>query len=218
MQLNELDEFCEFLKPETRLDVKSLAIHHILSLTGDKQGCKLIIDHIQIVNLLLQIAFNPKEQKSVVKDALLTFINLASDDLLGLMLLKKHPDIVDRLFEYIFDENSKFSDPVCALLANISRSKDNSQIIYQKMLETEKYSIAKLVQLFCIEDDKRLNKLDHLASLICNLTQVDAVRRHILEENSLLFKKLLPYTTYERSITRRGGILGMIKNCCFYFG
>jgi hypothetical protein len=218
MQSNELDEFCEFLKPETRLDVKSLAIHHILSLTGDKHGCRLIIDHLQIVDLLLQIAFSQKEQKSIVKDILLTFINLAGDDLLSLMLLKKHPNLSHRLLEYIFDENSKFTDPVCALLANISRGKENSQIIYQAMLDNEQYSIAKLVQLFCIEDDKRSNKLDHLASLICNLTQIDAVRTNILKENPLLFKKLLPYTTYERSITRRGGILGMIKNCCFYFG
>ena len=40
------------------------------------------------------------------------------------------------------------------------------------------------------------------------------IRDKILTTDLILLR-LLPYTTYTKSIIRRGGIIGAIKNCCF---
>lgn len=33
-----------------------------------------------------------------------------------------------------------------------------------------------------------------------------------------VIQRLLPYTQYEQSTTRRGGVVGTLRNCCFDYG
>jgi hypothetical protein len=226
--METLNELVQFLQPSTRLDVKSLALHTVLSMTGNFESRLLLLSHQKLITYLIELAFSEAEQKSVNKDAFFTFINLSADELDSKVLIDKHPDLVKRLVDYVLNEKSKFADTACAILSNLSRGKRNSEIIFNKYFLEEKHeqnnndsvknyvNFEKLLKVFCTENFNKSNKLDYLAPFICNLSQIEAVRNTILSDK-LIIQRLLPYTTYERSTLRRGGIIGTIKNCCFNY-
>jgi hypothetical protein len=234
--MESFDELVDFLKVSTRLDIKSLALHHMLSMTGDLQSRNMIISHRNAVNFIIILAFKKDEQKSINKDAFFTLINLSADDLVSKQLLEKNPVLIRLLIDYIVDEQSPFADTACAVLSNLSRMKENCDLIYEQYFaqsklndsnnnEEEKQRIelkakenfSKLLTVFCTENYNKKNKLDYLAPFICNLTQVEAVRDLIVNDTST-FNRLLPFISYQRSIIRRGGIIGSIKNLFFSYG
>jgi hypothetical protein len=218
MGSSELDELCDFLTPETRLDIKSVALHHVLSLTGTAEGRQVLATCEKAINSLIKLAFSDKEQKSIIKDAFFSLINLTSNEVTSLQLLHKNKTLIAQLGEYVLNSESRFADIACGVLSNISRGKTPSELIYDTMESNANLSLDKFIQVFCLENfNNNNNNLDYLSPFICNLTQTERARKKILEE-TLLFKRLLPYTTYMRTAVRRGGIIGAIKNCCFDYG
>lgn len=223
--MESLNELIDFLEVGTRLDIKTLALHHVLSLTGSFESRKLLLSNPKCLKYLIQLAFGKDEQKSVNKDAFFSLINLSADEIDAGQMMHQNSDLVQMLIDYILDEKSPFSDTGCAILSNLSRGKKNSQIIFDKYFtdsnnnsnNSASVSLAKLLQVFCTEKFNEKNNLDYLAPFICNLTQLESVRNSILND-LLIIQRLLPYTTYTRSIIRRGGIIGAIKNCCFNYG
>jgi hypothetical protein len=226
--MNMLNELVQFLAPTTRIDVKSLALHTILSMTGNLESRMLLLTHQSALSKIIDLAFSETEQKSVNKDAFFTLINLSADELDSKVLLDKHSDLVARLLDYVLCDSSKFADTACAILSNLSRGKRNSETIFSKYFSSIEpnnndndknnrlVNFEKLLKVFCTENFNTTNHLDYLAPFICNLTQLEAVRNTILGDK-LILQRLLPYTTYTRSTLRRGGIVGTIKNCCFNY-
>lgn len=236
--MEALDELVGFLRPDTRIDVKSLALHHILSMTGTLDSKKLLINNGKVVSDLILLAFRKNEQKSINKDAIFSLINLCADENDALKIMEKNPILVPMLIDSILDEYCAYADALCAILSNLSRGKQNCEIIFEKYFLENKINktndtnnnnnkndenrasnekFEKLLKVFCTENFNKTNDLNYLAPFLCNLTQLESVRNLILEEVSLI-QRLLPYTTYKKSDIRRGGILGSIKNCCFNYG
>jgi hypothetical protein len=233
--MEALNELVDFLRPDTRLDVKTLALHHVLSMTGNFESRKLLIQHPRAVSHVIILAFKKDEQKSIIKDAFFTLINLSADEIDAGVLLQKNPVLARLVLDYILDENSKFADTACAILSNLSRGRRNSELIFNNYFEQSaandsnnntaqekapsksSINLEKLLQVFCTEKFNKTNNLDYLAPFICNLTQLESVRSTILND-SLLMMRLLPFTTYQRSVIRRGGIMGCIKNLSFNYG
>lgn len=224
--MESLNELIDFLNVSTRLDIKTLALHHVLSLTGNFESRKLLLSNKKCLISLIELAFRKEEQKSINKDAFFSLINLSADEIDAGQMMHQNSDLVQMLLDYILDENSPFSDTACAILSNLSRGKRNSQMIFDNYFVDSNnnnsktkatVSLAKLLQVFCTEKFNKTNNLDYLAPFICNLTQLESVQTSILND-LLIIQRLLPYTTYVRSIIRRGGIIGAIKNCCFNYG
>ncbi len=218
--MDALDELTGFIRADSRLDVKTLALHHVLSLTGHFESRSLMLSHPKLLTNVIVLAFKKDEQKSIMKDAFFTLINMSAEELNATRLMEKNPALVRLLIDYVLDENSKFSDTACAILSNLSRGKKNSETIYKYFdlnNNNAGLNLEKLLTIFCTENFNKTNRLDYLAPFICNLTQLEEVRNIILNENILLLR-LLPYTTYVKSTIRRGGIIGAIKNCCFNYG
>jgi len=131
-------------------------------------------------------------------------------------------NLLRHLLDYIVDEKSPFSDVACALLSNLSRGRRNSELVADEMLKDTRNDVdeesffERLLRVFCTEKFNQTNTLDYLAPFICNLTQLESVRQ-LISNSRLILLRLLPYTTYKRSIIRRGGIMGTIKNLCFNY-
>jgi hypothetical protein len=221
-----LNELVGFVESNDRLDVKSLALHHILSLTGNIESRHLLLTHPKLLDVLTQLAFDESQQKAISKDAFFSLINLAADELDAHKMLQAKKNLVSNLLNYILNAESKFSDTACAVLSNLSRGKTNSELIFNTYFASGRddddsavatTNLDKLLQVFCTENFNKTNRLDYLAPFICNLTQLEAAQERILND-SLILQRLLPYTTYKRSMIRRGGIVGAIKNCCFNYG
>jgi len=235
--MEALEELIGFLRPDTRIDVKSLALHHILSMTGTVDSKKLLIKNGKVISDLILLAFRKNEQKAINKDSIFSLINLCTDENDALKIMEKNPILVPMLIDSILDENCAYADALCAILSNLSRGKKNCEIIFEKYFLENKNStnndsnnnckndekrtsnekFEKLLKVFCTENFNKTNDLNYLAPFLCNLTQLESVRNLILGDVSLI-QRLLPYTTYKKSDIRRGGILGCIKNCCFNYG
>jgi hypothetical protein len=219
MNQAEVDELCGFLAPNTRIDVQSIALHHILSFTGTPEGRNMIVNSENLINSITKLAFSDNTQKQLNKDAFFTLINLSADEQVASKLLKADGNnnfLLNSLIDYVLNETSKFADVACAILSNLSRGKCHSQLIYDN---TNRDAFETLLKVFTIENfNKHGNNMDYLAPFICNLTQLDSFRKHLYSNEFVHLRRLLPYTTYMRSIIRRGGIIGCLKNCTFDFG
>lgn len=213
-----VDELVEFVRSHERLDVKSLALHHMLSMTGAFDSRRLLVEHAHALDVLAEMAFANEQQVALNKDAFFCLINLSADEIDAAKILGRGSGtrLVERLLAYVMDESSRFADTACAVLSNLSRGKANSERIFEAHFKSPE-SLERLLKVFCTEAYNKTNKLDYLAPFICNLTQLEAVRLLVLN-NTIILQRLLPYTTYQRSIIRRGGIIGAIKNCCFNYG
>jgi hypothetical protein len=121
MNSAEINELNQFLSPDTRLDVKSLALHYVLSLTGTIEGRELIISNDNVINSVVKLAFGEDEQKSIIKDSFFTLINLSSNENDSFQILNKTKILVNKLLDYILNCESKFADVACGVLSNLSR-------------------------------------------------------------------------------------------------
>jgi hypothetical protein len=81
-----LDELSEFLDPEGRLDLKSLALQTLLSLTGSQEGRHLILSltNSSLLSRTARLIFDDV-QESIRFDSLLFLINLTSDNELSIL-------------------------------------------------------------------------------------------------------------------------------------
>jgi len=81
-----LDELSEFLDPEGRLDLKSLALQTLLSLTGSQEGRHLILSltNSSLLSRIARLIFDDV-QESIRFDSLLFLINLTSDNELSIL-------------------------------------------------------------------------------------------------------------------------------------
>jgi hypothetical protein len=65
--MDSLNELSEFIRSDSRLDVKTLALHHVLSMTGDFESRNLMLSHPSLLISVIILAFKKDEQKWISK-------------------------------------------------------------------------------------------------------------------------------------------------------
>lgn len=91
-----LEELSEFLDPQGRLDLKSLALQTLLSVTGSQEGRHLLFSlsntdsNTSLLSRIARLIFEDV-QESIRFDSLLFFINLTSDSELSILNTKQLP-------------------------------------------------------------------------------------------------------------------------------
>jgi len=86
----ELEELSQFLDPQGRLDLKSLALQTLLSLTASKEGRHLLLSlpntdsNPSLLSRICRLVFEDV-QESIRFDSLLFLINLTSDNELSIL-------------------------------------------------------------------------------------------------------------------------------------
>ncbi|XP_005175970.1 protein HGH1 homolog [Musca domestica] len=215
--MESLAEFTEFLRPSQRLDLKSVALTHILGLTGSSEGKAAILSHDNIIVALFNLTTDVHHV--VAKDAVLCLINITAeeDGALKVYELAKNSDppfhIVCKAIEIITDENAELADAWTMVLSNISRVES---IAHDILNELNPKDILKMVKAFTkLDYNKKKNKLDYLGPIFCNLTQTGRGREIICLDKYNLIDKILPFASFQDSLIRRGGTIGILKNICF---
>jgi len=92
MSLNSVavDELSEFLDPQGRLDLKSLALQTLISLTGSQEGRHLLLSlpntdpNTSLLSRISRLIFEDV-QESIRFDSILFLINLTSDNELSIL-------------------------------------------------------------------------------------------------------------------------------------
>ena len=218
--MEALVEMLPFLAPSSRLDLKVVALHHALGLTGSKEGRTLMMgaaivkDGKTLEEILLSLTHDTNE--SVEKDAALALINLSGDEEVAVKM--RAPEIVSVIWKRIADPECRIADPLCMILSNLTINPSLCQMVYSR-LNDDGVSMDDVVSIFCREGyNKRGAALHYIGPVLSNLSQLPKVRGEILSRTGCVVERLLPFTEFKSSRVRRGGIIGTLRNCCFDFG
>lgn len=221
--MSELPELLSFLSLDARLDVKCTALEYVLGLTGSESGRKWIKSNKDVVGRLMDLLSDRDE--IISRDAHLALVNLSADQELADCLLSSIP----RLLHHVQDPQWTHADELCTVLSNLSRSEAGAQGLFKVLRATENgggengdakqavgTTLYHLVDIF--DRWKSFNKhanFHHMASIFLNLSQIQEARWLFLDQSKCILPKLLPYTHFNGSLIRRGGIAGLVKNLCF---
>lgn len=207
---SEAAELLSFLTPNTRPDVKGQATEYILGLSGNRDGCRFLRTKPDLLAALFALTSDPSI--AIVKDCYYIFVNLSADETLHQVLVAD-VKILPVFLKNLEDPEYPFSDQICTILSNLSRHNKTCKTVF-KVLQ-EGIGLAQLVEIFCTEDFNKKAKLHYLGPLLSNLTQLPEARNYIMDKDRCVIQRLLPFTQFQASVVRRGGVIGTLRNCCF---
>lgn len=207
----ETKDLLNFLKLDTRPDLKGQATEYILGLTGNKDSCRYLGSKPAFLKALLTLTRDPSV--AVVKDCYHTLINLSADTTAHEALIKE-ANALPPLLHNLLDPGYLFADQICTILTNLSRNKETCREVF-RAIQDEGVGLARIVEVFCTEGYNEKASLHYLGPLLSNLTQLPEARHFILDKDRCVLQRLLPFTQYESSAVKRGGVVGTLRNCCF---
>lgn len=211
-----LDELLDYLKPDTRIDLKDLSLDHILGLSGSEEGIKTLLKNERLIQRILELSDDPVED--IAKNALLILVNLTANTDGAKELLKYKPEhyknIVDMFIGYVLNASKKDADAACMVLCNLTRLEDELEVC----LDTFLPRLNDILNVFVLTDfNKKGSKLHYLAPMFSNLSRSNRICKWLVEENPYIpLIKLLPFCNYEPANIRRGGAIGTIRNISFF--
>jgi hypothetical protein len=137
-------------------------------------------------------------------------------------LLKSSPTSHDNsgllqiILANILNKDSQITDPLLSVFSNITRPELHVAQIMQIMLEIDENILDRLVAIFTkIDFNQHKQTLSYLAAVFSNLSQTTMFRNLLVNSQTQLLQRLLPFINHEGSLIRRGGIAGLLKNICF---
>lgn len=213
--MGELAELTQFLTKESRIDLKTVALQHVLGMTAKKEDRNTLSEVPSIFSNLLHLLDD--EQHGVAKDAALALVNISSDPSHAKSLLQSNQmtNLVRVLYDKIHNEDSKIADAATMILSNLTRDIVSCSAV-QEQLEEHSIHIERIVFIMCQEGyNKHGANLRYLAPVLSNLSQLPVVRRKILDKEQCIIQRLLPFTEYSTSQIKKGGVVGTLRNCCF---
>ncbi|KAH8334917.1 hypothetical protein KR074_005835 [Drosophila pseudoananassae] len=217
--MDTVKELVQFMQPNQRLDLKAVALTHVLGLTGSAEGKDAILSLDDMLLAIFGLTYD--DNHTVAKDAVLSLINLTAEEQGALEVFelakKVQPtfEIVTVAAKQICDEQSDLADPWSMVLSNLTRVESLVHEILA-ILEKSEQTLPRLAKAFAqLDYNKKKSKLHYLAPIFCNLTQVPRGRELCCQARYQLLEKLLPFASFEASVVRRGGTIGILKNVCF---
>ncbi|XP_068578405.1 protein HGH1 homolog [Cebidichthys violaceus] len=203
-------ELLSFLSPDTRPDVKGHTTEYILGLSGHRDGCHFLRSNPDLVVAVFALTSDPSI--AIVKDCYYTLINLSADATLHQVLVTD-VKVLPVLLKKLLDPEYLFSDQICTILSNLTRHTKTCKTAFKVFQEV--VGLAQLVDIFCTEDYNKKAKFHYLGPLLSNLTQLPEARNYLMDKDRCVIQRLLPFTQYQASVVRRGGVIGTLRNCCF---
>jgi hypothetical protein len=208
----ELEELCQFLTPSARLDLRSTALDYVLGLTGSKDGVKLLRNNARVLQQLLELAADTSHPL-LCRDAHLAVLNASADAALTESIITL--GAVPRMLQLAADPEWKEADKLCMTLSNITRTEAGSVAVLRALTEeTASVTLYQLVDIFGRIGYNKNANYDYLATVFSNISQLHTARLLFLDREKCIIPRLLPYTQSE-SLTRRGGVVGLLRNLCF---
>ncbi|KAL6112411.1 hgh1 [Pungitius sinensis] len=206
----EAAELLSFLSPETRPDVKGQTTEYILGMSGNRDGCRFLRSKADLLRAVFALTSDPSI--AIVKDCYHILINLSADETLHQVLVAD-VKVLPVLLKKLLDPEYVFSDQICTILSNLTRHTKTCKTVF-KVLQ-EEAGLSQLVDIFCTEGYNKKANFHYLSPLLSNLTQLPEARDYIMDKDRCVIQRLLPFTQYQASVVRRGGVVGTLRNCCF---
>ncbi|XP_078582813.1 protein HGH1 homolog [Branchiostoma floridae x Branchiostoma japonicum] len=208
----QLEELLPFLSPTSRPDVRATALQYLLGVTASKNSDEFFLKNKVFIEKILSLTED--SQASIAEDAYLCLINLTADGKFCKALLEDY-DPVPKFVHTVTDSESEYADSSCMILSNLTREESGAKKVLDSLVKGN-VGLAKVVEVFCQEGyNKKGKQLHYIGPMLSNLTQLCEARQFVLDRDHCVVQRLLPFTQYQSSVIRRGGIVGALKNCCF---
>ncbi|RXM27384.1 Protein HGH1-like [Acipenser ruthenus] len=178
----ETKDLLNFLKLDTRPDLKGQATEYILGLTGNKDSCRYLGSKPAFLKALLTLTRDPSV--AIVKDCYHTLINLSADTTAHEALIKE-ANALPPLLHNLLDPGYLFADQICTILTNLSRNKETCREVF-RAIQDEGVGLARIVEVFCTEGYNEKASLHYLGPLLSNLTQLPEARHFILDKDRIV--------------------------------
>ncbi|KAF0926047.1 hypothetical protein E2562_020728 [Oryza meyeriana var. granulata] len=214
---DELDELLGFLS-SPQPNVRGAAVDIVRGLTGDADGLRALTaraDRALPALLRLLASAGGGGAAEAAADSL---VNLSQDDALSARLVSL--DAVVAAMDVMAKrggEQPGLARSLVMLLANLTQVESGVAALLQ--VGDEKMQglyVAKLVQSFCrssIESEDE-DIFEHVASILVNISKVEAGRRILMEPKRGLLKQIIRQSDSINQL-RKKGVVGTIRNCCF---
>ncbi|KAM9361913.1 protein HGH1 homolog [Symphorus nematophorus] len=207
---SEAAELLSFLTPATRPDIKGQATGYLLGLSGNRDGCRFLRSKPDLLAALFALTSDPSV--AIAKDSYHILINLSADETLHQVLVSD-VKVLPVSLKKLLDPEYLFADQICTILSNLTRHDKTCKTVFKVIQEGA--GVAQLVEIFCTEGYNKNAKLHYLGPLLSNLTQLPEARNYMMDKDRCVIQRLLPFTQYQASAVRRGGVIGTLRNCCF---
>lgn len=215
MSKDPLDELVQFLKPDSRIDLKHIALDHLVGLSGTEDGINTLLKKEQVISCIIELTNDKVDE--VAKNALLTLVNITANPRGAAEILKYRPEscrnILQMLIGYVLNPLKRDADAVCMILSNITRLEDELEVC----LDTLIHQLNDILNVYVnLDFNKTGSKLHYLGAVFSNLSCSARIRKWLTEEHPYVpLIKILPFCNYEQSNIRRGGAIGTIRNLSF---
>ena len=209
-----LDELFSFLSLNTRLDLKSTALEYVLGMTGSEEGRSFVKNNQEVMRLLLELTTD--EQPLISRDAHLALLNLSAVDELAEHLIDL--EVIPRFLEFLVDSKWTHADMICMILSNLTRQGKGADAFVKAVTTDGKPSLFQLIDVFDRTGYNKDANFHYLGAVFSNVTQTPAARILLLDRSRCIVPRLLPYTQFQGSVIRRGGVVGLLRNLCFEVG
>lgn len=210
-------EIAPFLMPTARADLRAIAVQYFLGLTGSESGRRYIADNADHLQRLVNGIDD--DQVAIAKEAFLAIVNLAaeSDIACHIVKLSNAEKLLNRLLMAALYDGRIEPNIACMALSNLSRPESSATVIAEYIVREHEPDIGvkRVVDVLC---QVNVEGVDYLAPFLSNLTQVSSIRKILLDHDRVIFQRLLPLVNYTKSVVRRGGVVGTVRNCCFETG
>ncbi|KAJ2941917.1 hypothetical protein O0L34_g10732 [Tuta absoluta] len=215
MTQDPLNEMIQFLKPDSRVDLKHISLDHLVGLSGSEDGIEALLRNDQIIKCIIELTDDKVEE--IAKNALLLLVNLTASPKGATEVLKykpeDHKNILELLIGYVLNSQKKDADAACMILSNITRLEDELEVCIDTFIPHLNDILNAFVN---IDYNKKGSNLNYLSPMFSNLSCNHRIRKWLVEENPHIpLIKLLPFCNYELSNIRRGGALGVVRNLAF---
>ena len=209
-----LKELLPFLAVDAREDVKLFALDYVKGLTASDEGKKLLKESQDFLRRLVELT---QDSKEVRRYCFISLVNLSAEVTIADKLLQL--DKTKELIECMLSKEDDCADSAAMILSNLTRTSEACQEVLRiTASHKDDCGLHKVVEAFCKENHNPKAKLHYVATFLSNMTQLQEARDFILDRKRCVIQRLLPFTQYEASAIRKGGVVGTLRNCCVETG
>ncbi|XP_024519146.1 protein HGH1 homolog isoform X2 [Selaginella moellendorffii] len=206
----ELDELLMFLSSPAP-NLRKAAVDIIEGLTGSDEGIAKLSTKLSILlpALVQLLAGN----KLVAKPAAGALVNLSQDQEVGEMLLEL--GAVAGAMDQIGKQGQDVDKLMVMLLVNLTTLEPGARLLCEEGDEKLKgLHMSRLVRLFSRTPEEGDDAYEHVGAILVNVSRTDLGRKLMLDTKRGLLKQVLRQCD-SKSLVRRRGVIGTIRNCCF---
>ncbi|CAH9129016.1 unnamed protein product [Cuscuta epithymum] len=208
---SELEELIGFLSSPSPI-VKKAAVDIVRDYTGSEDGLHSLGEHSSI--LLPSLSRLLAESKEVSEPAAQALVNLSPNPQLAGQMVDLN--IINMIMDILYKQDCEIMHLLVMLLVNLTQLDAGVDLLI-KSGDGKMHGlyVMKLVRSFCSSsEEKKGDPFEHVASVLVNISKKEEGRKLLLDPKRGLLKQIIRQFD-SRSMIRKKGVSGTIRNCCF---